>query len=199
MFKQATSIASRLRARTIFAPTARTLPLPLNVEAARAQLAPTQPLPDHTPVQPPQDRSTHPLPQMITFSAFDPCASRPLLMSGLSLGPDNWQPGPNSYPEQTKPVVREQRKPPTDVTRPVKPWPYSLPRFLQPQPGTTYQAMYDSAARAPKRVGVWQALLYGVPDPNNGVGRGDGDVGMGAKKGGLVEKVVYGAKEGGGV
>jgi hypothetical protein len=171
MFKQATSIAGRLRARTISAPIAR--PLPLNFEAPKSQAPrcePALPLPEHTP----QERSTHhqhdPVPQMLTFSTFDPCASRPLLMSGLSLGPENWhreQSNDNTSPSETERVVRERKS--------VKPWPYSLPKFLQPQPGTTYQLMYDhSASGATRRVGVLQALLYGVPDPGHaGVSGGE--------------------------
>jgi hypothetical protein len=127
---------------------------------------------------------------MLTFGAFDPCASRPLLMSGLSLNPQDWQDSHShdTYPEATKPTVQPARV--ATPPKPFKPWPYSLPKFLQPQPGTTYQLMYDSAAKEkPGRIGVLQALFYGVPNPE-GAKEQQQD-----KDDGFVKKVMYGVKD----
>ena len=189
MFKQTTSTAARLRARTIYAPTAR--PLPLLTEPSKAQgtyREPELPLSDHDHVVTSQDRHNA-LPHMVTFSAFNPYASRPLLMSGLSLTAQDWS-SSDTYPE----VVLQDRKPNFAVQdakpKPFKPWPYSLPKFMQPQPGTTYQLMYDSATMdKPGRIGILQALFYGVPDPE---GAKEPEK---VKEDGLVRKVMYGVKD----
>lgn len=51
----------------------------------------------------------------------------------------------------------------------VKPWPYSLPAVLQPQPGTTYDSIYgdQGGAKPTKKVraGWLQKVLYGDPEP----------------------------------
>jgi hypothetical protein len=48
-----------------------------------------------------------------------------------------------------------------------KPWPYSLPSFLRPQPGTTFDMLNGDMVqtRGIECVGVLQAVLYGVPEP----------------------------------
>jgi hypothetical protein len=60
------------------------------------------------------------------------------------------------------------------LVKTAKPWPFNLPSFMRPQPGTTYYEAYggmmssaSSSAAGPtsaKRIGVLQALLYGVPE-----------------------------------
>jgi hypothetical protein len=86
------------------------------------------------------------------------------------------EPLPELLAEPAKVVKR-----PTDEVREnlalvktAKPWPFNLPSFMRPQPGTTYYEMYagmtssasSSAASSTsaKRIGVLQALLYGVPE-----------------------------------
>jgi hypothetical protein len=50
-------------------------------------------------------------------------------------------------------------------------WPFTLPKFLQPQEGTTYfqrtnqNSIINNAKTKSKPEGVIQALLYGIPDP----------------------------------
>jgi len=90
------------------------------------------------------------LPWMVTYSAFDPGASRPFpLMSGIGVS-----------------MAIPQEKLNTIITTPFKPWPYSLPAFLQPRPGTTFSLMNRSTAVGPpKSFGILQAVLYGVPQP----------------------------------
>jgi hypothetical protein len=76
-----------------------------------------------------------------------------------------------------------------------KPWPYSLPSWLQPKAGTTFSLMNDSTgpnstATKSTRTGVLQALLYGVPDPE----RFSYTQEMVAP-GSLLHKVLHGVKE----
>jgi hypothetical protein len=107
---------------------------------------------------------------MTTFSAFDPGASRPLLTSSTSLShpysglPDIFPPA-SARPTA---VIQETRSA-TDFVVSVKPWPYSLPHFLRPKPGTTYRLKYcpttTTLDAVPKRVAFVQAILYGIPEP----------------------------------
>jgi hypothetical protein len=57
----------------------------------------------------------------------------------------------------------------TGIAVVVRPWPYSLPTVLQPQPGTTYDSIYgDQGGAKPTekvRAGWLQKVLYGDPEP----------------------------------
>jgi hypothetical protein len=102
---------------------------------------------------------------MTTYSAFDPGMIRPLL-----------------------PVVKQSGfTVKTKEIKEMKPWPYSLPVFLQPKAGTTYDSTMHGGAEQSKvsrRVGVLQAVLHGIPEPDK----------VEAKKG-VLYKLVYGVKE----
>jgi hypothetical protein len=102
---------------------------------------------------------------MTTYSAFDPGMIRPLL-----------------------PVVKQSGfTVKTKEIKEMKPWPYSLPVFLQPKAGATYDSTMHGGAEQSKvsrRVGVLQAVLYGIPEPDK----------VEAKKG-VLYKLVYGVKE----
>ncbi|KAH6620316.1 hypothetical protein C7974DRAFT_399445 [Boeremia exigua] len=47
----------------------------------------------------------------------------------------------------------------------VRPWPYSLPKWLRPRKGTTYAQVHGDGGEGQGSVGVLQKVLYGVPDP----------------------------------
>jgi hypothetical protein len=102
---------------------------------------------------------------MTTYSAFDPGMIRPLLPIVKQSG----------FIAKTKEIKE------------MKPWPYSLPAFLRPKAGTTYDSTMHGGAEQSKvsrRVGVLQAVLYGIPEPDK----------VEAKKG-VLYKLVYGVKE----
>jgi hypothetical protein len=110
-----------------------------------------------------EDVKTHPW--MTTYSAFDPGMIRPLLPIVKQSG----------FIAKTKEIKE------------MKPWPYSLPAFLRPKAGTTYVSTMHGGAKQSKvsrRVGVLQAVLYGIPEPDK----------VEAKKG-VLYKVAYGVKE----
>jgi hypothetical protein len=103
-------------------------------------------------------------PWTTTYSAFDPGMIRPLLPVKQS-----------GFTVKTKEITE------------MKPWPYSLPVFLRPKAGTTYDSIMHGGAEQSKvsrRVGMLQAVLYGIPEPDR----------VEAKKG-VLYKVVYGVKE----
>jgi hypothetical protein len=121
---------------------------------------------------------------MTTFSAFDPGMIRPLSAIASS-----------SHPSQRKrempvnAVIKQEEK---ALIKPIKPWLYKLPKFLQPRAGTTYAMIHGSGASAqePGRVGVLQAILYGVPEP--------GEVPLKqavGKEGGVLHAVLYGVND----
>jgi hypothetical protein len=121
---------------------------------------------------------------MTTFSAFDPGMIRPLDAIVSST-----QPPQRKSEMPANAVVKQEEK---AQVQPTKPWPYMLPTFLQPRSGTTYAMIHGSAASAqePGRVGVLQAVLYGVPEP--GEVRLTQAVG---KEGGVLHAVLYGVHD----
>jgi len=150
---------------------------------------------------------------MVTYSAFDPGASRPLLLlnnalpasctvpeHGSSTGSKYLQTSKSSMsltlinndgstkltprkgkmssalpvslalPEHNGSVISTQQlNREAGIALVVKPWPYSLPKVLQPKPGTTYDSIYgDQGGAKPTekvRVGWLQKVLYGNPEP----------------------------------
>ena len=148
---------------------------------------------------------------MVTYTAFDPGASRPLLL-GNAL-PASTLPEHGSSTESQDPQVSKSSMSLTSINHDssakltlrkdkmssalpvslalhnhngsiastqqilseaeivgvVKPWPYSLPTVLQPQPGTTYHLIYgDQGGAKPTekvRAGWLQKVLYGDPEP----------------------------------
>ena len=143
---------------------------------------------------------------MVTYTVFDPGASRPLLLSsallasrtlpacGSSIESKYLQTSKSSmsltYNSSTKPQDKMSSALSMSLALPkhngsiastqqlhheaggavmVRPWPYSLPTVLQPQPGTAYDSIYGDQGGA-KPIGkvraVWlQRVLYGDPDP----------------------------------
>ena len=158
------------------------------------------------------DRSNCPV-LMVTYSAFDPGASRPLLLLNNALPafcslPEHGGSTESKYLQaikssmsltsiindgSTKPTPRQDKMSsalPMSFALPehngsvistqqlsrevgialvVKPWPYSLPKVLQPKPGTTYDSIYgDQGGAKPTekvRAGWLQKVLYGDPEP----------------------------------
>jgi len=150
---------------------------------------------------------------MVTYSAFDPGASRPLLLlnnalpasctvpeHGSSTGSKYLQTSKSSMsltlinndgstkltprkgkmssalpvslalPEHNGSVISTQQlNREAGIALVVKPWPYSLPKVLQPKPGTTYDSIYgDQGGAKPTekvRAGWLQKVLYGDPEP----------------------------------
>ena len=150
---------------------------------------------------------------MVTYSAFDPGASRPLLLlnnalpasctvpeHGSSTGSKYLQTSKSSMsltlinndgstkltprkgkmssalpvslalPEHNGSVISTQQlNREAGIALVVKPWPYSLPKVLQPKPGTTYDSIYGNQGGAKPtekvRVGWLQKVLYGDPEP----------------------------------
>ncbi|EAT91740.1 hypothetical protein HBH56_010450 [Parastagonospora nodorum] len=176
MFQQATA---RLTRRSF----------PADISAAKSRVAQWEPnlsLPQfpHGNIVQDEDDGPH---WMTTYSAFDPGMMRPLLLSGISLDVERINlsvfavpksPALATYtphmaytfakPSHTQPVVNMS----------TKPWPYSLPDFLHPKPGTTFGMMHGSGLVALEKagnVGFLQAVLFGVPDPDND-GEKAGDV-----------------------
>jgi hypothetical protein len=102
---------------------------------------------------------------------------RPLLMSGIPLDVDVERidldvfSAPQSRrlvpPTPTPDSMAVVKKETTALAKPCKPWLYSLPAFLRPQPGTTYEMMYGDGLPTPTPQRVWtmQAVLYGLPNP----------------------------------
>lgn len=91
---------------------------------------------------------------------------------------------PHNTPDLTKTI---------SVIKSAKIWPYHLPAFLRPQDGTTYALKFGGAADIgetggpTKRVGIVQAILYGIPD--HGAEKEAGT------ERGVLAKVWYGVKE----
>lgn len=121
---------------------------------------------------------------MTTFSAFDPSASHPLLlstslpMSLSSLSHAGTLHDTISAPAQVQnpPTTSNlryshevQQAGPVCSTTKFTPWPYSLPKALRPKVGTTYDLMYgDGCGEGPVarvKLSMLQKVLYGVPGP----------------------------------
>ncbi|KAF2132283.1 hypothetical protein P153DRAFT_394441 [Dothidotthia symphoricarpi CBS 119687] len=192
MFRTLTHL--RLRARPLLA---ITKPFVVDVGAAKSRTPTWEPTlhldslcQDDSPPDNSDETDFQPEMWMSTFSAFDPGAMRPLLTSGLSM------PGgmaifgsrvergstAGGMGVEATPTVKEQ----------ADSWIDRLPRFLQPQVGTTYEMVRsgreESERGVGRRVGLLQQVLYGVPEPEAVV--------CGAvRKRGWVHKVVYGVQD----
>jgi hypothetical protein len=144
----------------------------------------------------------------VPHTAFNAFEHAPL-MSGLATGVEgiNVDNLPSFFPPaQRKAEVQTTPSPTYNAVRKLKPttkpWPYRLPAFLHPQDGTTFALKFASenttsntsapsgAALPTTRVGILQAVLYGLPDPDKASLRP-----RGIKEGGLLHKVVYGVKD----
>lgn len=71
-----------------------------------------------------------------------------------------------------------------------KPWLYRLPQALQPKFGTTYAETYGGV-KGKGKVGILQAVLYGLPEPDKRTRKG-----VILREGGVLWKVFYGDKDG---
>ena len=153
---------------------------------------------------------------MTTYSAFDPGATRTLLHSGVSVSvptlnvpslPDMVaRRGVVAAPKVVSGKIDTTGTATitTTAVAPFKPWPYSLPAFLRPKVGTTFEMMHHTTStttfstslesvedeKLPKRIGVLQALLYGIPEP--GKFSYAKEV---VSEGSFVHKMLYGVKE----
>ncbi|KAF2625839.1 hypothetical protein BU25DRAFT_104663 [Macroventuria anomochaeta] len=172
------------------------------------------------------------LAHMVTYSTSDPGASSPLLLSSalpISVSSLAGNAATTSTPDHHERArhntaiaglelrteltistlhhaieVQQTTPAPTVDGTKFKPWPYSLPKPLQPKGGTTYDLMYGEGVGVgdgqvgKMRIGVLQKVLYGVP--GSGEKEGDGEEGHEGKgKGkGLWEKIVCGVQEGDG-
>lgn len=188
MSNPATTIIKHLRTRTI--PLSTTHTRPLSIAAAKARVKDWNPplLLDDLKPNKPHPNNDHSIAHTRTYSAFDPCAAHPFLLSStlpLPLKLLQTPPTP-STPHHT---INAPRPSPAKLNIESRPWPYSLPRFLRPKAGTTFDLMYGGgvAREGRGRVGVMQAVLYGVPDPDGesevGDCEGRGGVGEGGKAG----------------
>lgn len=114
---------------------------------------------------------------------------RSSLMSSLAAGVESIK-LPDLFPAGARKAKQSVPSKPVqaEIKEPMKPWSYRLPSFLRPQPGTTYDLKFSSPssqATAPKRVGILQAVLYGVPNPGEEREGGEG----------VLHKVIYGVKD----
>jgi hypothetical protein len=80
----------------------------------------------------------------------------------------------------------------TPFTAPARQWPYSLPEALQPKAGTTFAMKHGSSmeTQPQQHIGILQAILYGVPDPDKAP-----FMKSMVHEGGILHKVLYGVKE----
>lgn len=132
---------------------------------------------------------------MATYSVFDPGATHPLLLSSafpisvsdlagnasvISIQDFEIKTRRNTViansPLQTPSTASSlhhalevQQAAPALTLEKFKPWPYSLPKPLQPKAGTTYDLMYGDGLGdgyvAKVKLGLLQKVLYGVPEP----------------------------------
>jgi hypothetical protein len=176
MFRQATALLARRS-------------FPADISAAKSRVVQWEPnlsLPQfpHGNIVQDEDDGPH---WMTTHSAFDPGMMRPLLLSGISLDVERINLSGFAVPKSPAPTTHTPHMAYTFAkpshTQPVvnmatKPWPYSLPGFLRPKPGTAFEMMHGGGLvdlEKVGRVGFLQAALYGVPDPDND-GEKAGDV-----------------------
>ncbi|CAI9626311.1 unnamed protein product [Alternaria burnsii] len=127
---------------------------------------------------------------MTTYSPFDPCSFRPILLpvqtSVVIHMPTALLGFKTSETENGVKAVKETKK----VEAIFKPWPYFLPSFLQPKDGTTFALVDGSSTTHTKHTGVLQAILYGVPDPERFSYKREL-----VAPGSLLHKILYGIKE----
>jgi hypothetical protein len=154
----------------------------INIAALKAHTTTWEPTPifSYTPRHPqPQEDDDGEIedhvPWITTYSAFDPDMMRPLLMSSLAL------PHLHHTPSNTKAT----KAAPADT----KPWPYRLLWALQPKAETTYPEKYRGA-KGKGEVGILQAVLYDLPEPEKRTRKG-----VILREGGLLWKVVYGDED----
>ncbi|KAF2997453.1 hypothetical protein E8E13_006585 [Curvularia kusanoi] len=104
---------------------------------------------------------------VVTYSTFDPGASRLLLLSSTlpMSGPSSQRRGSVTSTFQQMSGV--------GGTESHRPWPYSLPVLLQPRPGTTYDSVCATQNGVDVvrngKAGFFQKVLYGNPDPDGNV------------------------------
>lgn len=182
MLRRYTTLAGHLRQAYSSFPRSNTL----NTSVTRARLAHQEPAlhPDsHIPTSNVEKEEVNNMTWMTAFSPFNPGATRPLplpwpLQSSVAINPRHL---PSYYPPSSLAASKGFRDAykalPNPKTPAHKPWPYTLPVFLQPKRGTTFHSATaaslapasTSAPLAPLakalRTGVLQALLYGVPEP----------------------------------
>ena len=172
----------------------------LNVDAMKQRTAdwePTLPLSrSKTDFEPKDgDENGMNVAQMVTYSAFDPGATHPLLLSSAlpisvsSLAEDTSTTSTLGRDVKTgrsnaaaMPPTRTTSTTATTLHRAIedqqtasvahgekfKPWSYSLPNSLQPKTGTTYDRAYgDGNGVVDKvKVKILQQVLYDIPEPD---------------------------------
>lgn len=205
MANTASNLAKRLRPRSISLPHTSTrsavISKHLVIEAAKQRTFDWEPAIDFTDLklrksdEDEDDKDTE-LAYVCTYSAFDPGAPHPLLLSsslpiavssllgGQALAksaPDHEIKTPRNTILRNSSITStlhhsieiQQAIPAASTLETVKPWPYLLPKPLQPKVGTTYNMMYGDGARdgngdgkvAKVKLGVLQKVLYGVAEP----------------------------------
>ncbi|KAH7406040.1 hypothetical protein DE146DRAFT_650574 [Phaeosphaeria sp. MPI-PUGE-AT-0046c] len=170
MFRQ---VISRTRSISMLILRAHTFSL--NVPAAKARVHQWEPslrLPSR-PSPEAQDTALEDQygPWFNTYTAFDPGCARPFFISGFELDIKDLN---YMVPVHT-PITKAFIKPGTEKKSAAhikvrKPWPYSLPKALQPQVGTSFAAVYGAGlenAVQRKRVSILQEIMYGIPGPKN--------------------------------
>jgi hypothetical protein len=201
MANNAINLAKRLRARIISLPITlashTVFSKSLDITAAKQRAADWEPSVDFKDLNmksksQDNDDNEQEIVYMATYSAFDPGATHPLLLqSALPLSvtdlagsastastaraASDVQP-PSTTSSLHHAIEIQQADPtPTPVQEKVKPWPYSLPKALQPKVGTTFDMMCGDGLADGQvgrvKLGVLQKMLYGVPEP----GMKDGD------------------------
>lgn len=167
MWNRTATLAKRLRARTIFLPCARTqyaaFSKPFNIDAAKQRAADWEPSLhfDGLKIDYNRDKDDDYIAHMVTYSPFNPGATSTFLLSSAL-------PVSSSLHH----AIEVQQKEPVGSGGKAKPWPYSLPKCLQPQAGTTFDLTFGGgdAVVGNIEVGVLQKLLYGISEPGE-VGR----------------------------
>ncbi|KAF1365798.1 hypothetical protein EJ07DRAFT_93694 [Lizonia empirigonia] len=165
------TLAKRLRARAICLPCTHTqhgvFSKPFNIGAAKQRAADWEPSLnfDGLETDSKRDNDDDNTAHMVTYSPFNPGATSTLLLS--SALPVSSSLHHAVEVQQTEPVGSGEK---------VRPWPYSLPKCLQPQAGTTFDLTNGDgdAAVGKLEVGVLETMLYGVPEPGEVGGRSVG-------------------------
>ncbi|KAF9699174.1 hypothetical protein EKO04_003074 [Ascochyta lentis] len=191
-----TTFSKRLRAHTVTLPITPTqstvFSKRLNIAAIKKRAAdwePTLPLAHlKSTSESNDDDDNGAVAHMVTYSAFDPGATHPLLLSSAL---PVWRSSLAGTVSTSRQAVETQLDAPVPAVGKLKPWPYSLPRMLQPRVGTTYGLSYGDGVGGKVgdvKVGVLQRVLYGVPEPDVVVGRNQGG------ERGLWRKMVHGVQ-----
>lgn len=226
------TLAKRLRARSIslVSQSQHTVfSMPLNVDTMKQRTADWEPtinlkdLRSKTTVGNGDDNDAD-VAQMVTYSAIDPGASHPLLLSSAlpismpslsnNASTDSTVDHRVKHRRTASAVILEVQNPsttsslqyavevqqatPVAPAAPVatfKPWPYSLPKALQPKVGTTYDMVYGDGDGVAKnvKVGLLQKVLYGDPEP--GVKVDADEKGNEGRKKGLLGEILQHVQE----